>query len=123
MYQMKRNIVWLILHHAVLRTILAGSAVAMLTNTAIFAQVSAASQARTTTSEGNAENGKKLFAAYNCWACHGSLGRAGGAAPAIAPSTRTADQLIRYIRKPAGTMPARSVAAAASGFVRSAATV
>jgi mono/diheme cytochrome c family protein len=55
---------------------------------------------------GNAENGKKLFATYYCWACHGSLGRAGGAAPAITPSTRTDMELITYLRKPAGNMPA-----------------
>ena len=29
---------------------------------------------------GNAENGKKLFVTYLCWSCHGSSGRAGGAA-------------------------------------------
>ena len=29
---------------------------------------------------GNAENGKKLFATYFCWSCHGSNGRAGGTA-------------------------------------------
>jgi mono/diheme cytochrome c family protein len=54
---------------------------------------------------GNAENGKKLYATYYCWACHGSLGRAGGAAPAITPSTRTDMELITYLRKPAGNMP------------------
>jgi len=42
---------------------------------------------------GNAENGKKLFATYFCWSCHGSNGRAGGTAPAIAPGTRSAEDL------------------------------
>jgi ubiquinol-cytochrome c reductase cytochrome c subunit len=54
---------------------------------------------------GNAENGKKLFATYFCWSCHGSNGRAGGTAPAIAPSTRSAEDLIKYVRKPRGLMP------------------
>src|SRR5437868_13583529 len=54
---------------------------------------------------GNAENGKKLFVTYLCWSCHGSSGRAGGAAPAITPSTRSAETLIKYVRKPAGAMP------------------
>src|SRR5205814_3227390 len=54
---------------------------------------------------GNAENGKKLFVTYLCWSCHGSSGRAGGAAPAITPSTRTAETLIKYVRKPSGAMP------------------
>jgi mono/diheme cytochrome c family protein len=49
---------------------------------------------------------KKLYSTYYCWACHGSLGRAGGAAPAITPSTRSDEDLIRYLRKPAGNMPA-----------------
>jgi mono/diheme cytochrome c family protein len=54
---------------------------------------------------GNAENGKKLYVTYFCWSCHGSSGRAGGAAPAITPSTRSAEDLIKYIRKPRGNMP------------------
>ncbi len=54
---------------------------------------------------GNAENGKKLYVTYFCWSCHGSNGRAGGTAPAIAPSTRTAEDLIKYVRKPRGPMP------------------
>jgi mono/diheme cytochrome c family protein len=54
---------------------------------------------------GNVENGKTLYKTYYCWACHGSMGRAGGAAPAITPSTRSDEDLIRYIRKPSGGMP------------------
>jgi len=54
---------------------------------------------------GNAENGKKLFVTYACWSCHGSSGRAGGAAPAITPSARSAEDLIKYVRKPRGAMP------------------
>ena len=54
---------------------------------------------------GNAENGKKLYVTYFCWSCHGSSGRAGGAAPAITPSTRSAEDLIKYVRKPKGAMP------------------
>ena len=54
---------------------------------------------------GNAENGKKLYVTYFCWSCHGSNGRAGGTAPAIAPSTRSGEDLIKYIRKPRGAMP------------------
>ena len=54
---------------------------------------------------GDAANGKKLFVTYLCWSCHGSNGRAGGAAPAITPSTRSAEDLIKYVRKPRGAMP------------------
>ncbi len=87
-------------------TLIAG--IQMAASSVAFAQT--ASQPKTTgqtaVHEGNPENGKKLFAAYYCWSCHGSMGRAGGTAPAIAPSTRTAEQLIQYIRKPARGMPA-----------------
>jgi len=54
---------------------------------------------------GNAESGKKLYVTYFCWSCHGSNGRAGGTAPAIVPSTRSAEDLIKYVRKPRGPMP------------------
>ena len=54
---------------------------------------------------GNAETGKKLFVTYFCWSCHGSNGRAGGTGPAITPSTRSAEDLIKYVRKPRGPMP------------------
>ena len=53
----------------------------------------------------DAENGKKLYVTYFCWSCHGSNGRAGGTGPAIAPSTRSAEDLIKYVRKPRGPMP------------------
>jgi len=54
---------------------------------------------------GNAENGKKLYVTYFCWSCHGSNGRAGGTGPAIVPSTRSGEDLIKYVRKPRGPMP------------------
>ena len=72
----------------------------VLTGTAALAQTPEASSAA-----GNVENGKKLFVTYLCWSCHGSNGRAGGAAPAITPSNRSADDLIKYVRKPRGQMP------------------
>src|SRR6267142_2759688 len=75
-------------------------AVALISSSVALAQTPApASQSA------NAENGKKLYVTYFCWSCHGSQGRAGGAAPAITPSARSADDLIKYIRKPRGAMP------------------
>ena len=62
-------------------------------------------QAPASSLTGNAENGKKLFVTYFCWSCHGSNGRAGGTGPAITPSTRSAEDLIKYVRKPRGPMP------------------
>ena len=73
---------------------------------AILAAVVAASTVTAQTNQtGDAANGKKLFVTYLCWSCHGSNGRAGGAAPAITPSARSADDLIKYVRKPRGAMP------------------
>src|SRR6266496_3708140 len=71
----------------------------------VIASSSAMAQTPAAVTEGNAENGKKLFVTYLCWSCHGSSGRAGGAAPAITPSTRSAEDLIKYVRKPRGPMP------------------
>ena len=106
---MKNNLISKI-SDGLLRTLsLGGAAVILLASSVLGVQTStpeSVSQTATVTLAGNAENGKKLFATYNCWSCHGSLGRAGGAAPAISPSRRTAEQLIQYIRKPAGAMPA-----------------
>jgi ubiquinol-cytochrome c reductase cytochrome c subunit len=73
---------------------------------AVFIGASAGiAQTPTPAQAGDAANGKKLFVTYLCWSCHGSNGRAGGAAPAITPSTRSADDLIKYVRKPRGAMP------------------
>jgi ubiquinol-cytochrome c reductase cytochrome c subunit len=73
---------------------------------AVLAVVITASTAMAQTNQtGDAANGKKLFVTYLCWSCHGSNGRAGGAAPAITPSARSADDLIKYVRKPRGQMP------------------
>jgi ubiquinol-cytochrome c reductase cytochrome c subunit len=71
----------------------------------IVAKSSAFAQTPESSLTGNAENGKKLYVTYFCWSCHGSNGRAGGTAPAIAPSTRSGEDLIKYIRKPRGAMP------------------
>ena len=72
---------------------------------AIIAALIGSSAAIAQTPAGDAANGKKLFVTYLCWSCHGSNGRAGGAAPAITPSTRSAEDLIKYVRKPRGAMP------------------
>jgi len=71
----------------------------------MVAKSSAFAQTPESSLTGNAENGKKLYITYFCWSCHGSNGRAGGTAPAIAPSTRSGEDLIKYIRKPRGAMP------------------
>jgi ubiquinol-cytochrome c reductase cytochrome c subunit len=82
------------------RLLLAAVAVTLIASSVATAQTPAPSA-----QAGSAENGKKLYVTYFCWSCHGSSGRAGGAAPAITPSARSADDLIKYIRKPRGAMP------------------
>jgi mono/diheme cytochrome c family protein len=55
------------------------------------------------TPTGNAETGKRVFTTYYCYACHGTVGQ-GGAGPRIIVSASAA-ALVRFVRKPTGTMP------------------
>ena len=55
---------------------------------------------------GNVENGKRLFEKQNCYYCHGTVGQGGRDGARIAATAMTARQLIRYVRQPAGSMPA-----------------
>lgn len=54
------------------------------------------------------EKGKALFLKQNCFRCHGTQGQ-GAAGPRLAPNTPSAEVLIKYVRKPAGAMPAYCV--------------
>jgi mono/diheme cytochrome c family protein len=54
----------------------------------------------------NAENGKRLFARDGCYECHGYAGQGTIAGARLAPPVLNAQGMIRYIRKPAGAMPA-----------------
>jgi ubiquinol-cytochrome c reductase cytochrome c subunit len=49
------------------------------------------------------EDGKRLYTAYYCYACHGTVGQ-GGAAPRLVIAERP-DPMIRFVRKPTGAMP------------------
>ena len=55
--------------------------------------------------QGNAENGKKLFAAYGCYECHGRQGAGAAIAPRIGPPALSLVGVIRYVRAPTGQMP------------------
>ena len=57
-------------------------------------------------SNGNAENGKRLFLRDGCWECHGYAGQGSRDGARIASTALTAQALIRYVRRPAGAMPA-----------------
>ena len=54
---------------------------------------------------GNAENGKKLFAAYGCYECHGRQGAGAAIAPRIGPPAISFAAVLRYVRAPTGQMP------------------
>ena len=53
---------------------------------------------------GNAENGKRLFNANDCWECHGYQGQ-GGVGPRIGPPPILLSVVIAYLRHPKGEMP------------------
>ena len=57
---------------------------------------------------GDVENGKRLFMKQNCYYCHGTGGQGGRDGARIAQIGLNAQGLIRYVRKPAGAMPAFS---------------
>ena len=55
---------------------------------------------------GNAENGKRLFTKETCYFCHGTAGQGGRDGARIAATSLNVQGFIRYIRRPAGAMPA-----------------
>ena len=57
-------------------------------------------------SNGNAENGKRVFLRDGCWECHGYAGQGSRDGARLASTALTAQALIRYVRRPAGAMPA-----------------
>src|SRR5579871_2401362 len=65
--------------------------------------IAAAQQSGTT---GDAANGKVLFTRIGCYQCHGYAGQGGRAGARIVPTVLKAQDLIRYVRRPPGDMPA-----------------
>src|SRR5690242_9706154 len=58
------------------------------------------------TPAGNAENGKKLFARFGCYECHGREAQGGGLnGPRLAPNPVPLSVLQSYVRQPQGEMP------------------
>ncbi len=55
---------------------------------------------------GNAEEGKRLFMKHNCYYCHGTTGQGGRDGARIAQTALNLQGLIRYVRRPTGGMPA-----------------
>jgi len=58
------------------------------------------------TSSGNVDNGKRLFLRDGCWECHGFAGQGGRDGARIGATSLTLQGVIRYVRKPTGSMPA-----------------
>ena len=55
--------------------------------------------------DGNAANGKRVFSAYYCYACHGTMGQGGSAGARIAPRPIAFAAFEKYLRQPIGQMP------------------
>ena len=73
--------------------------ISVLTVTALQAQ-----SAPSAGSGGNEQNGKRLFAAYYCVACHGTMGQGGAAGARIAPRPIAFAAFEKYLRQPTGQM-------------------
>lgn len=54
----------------------------------------------------NAGNGKRIFLKDGCYECHGYAGQGSVAGARLAPPVLDAQGMIRYVRRPAGAMPA-----------------
>jgi ubiquinol-cytochrome c reductase cytochrome c subunit len=54
----------------------------------------------------DAANGKILFTRIGCFQCHGYAGQGGRAGARIVPTPLKEQDLIRYVRRPPGEMPA-----------------
>jgi ubiquinol-cytochrome c reductase cytochrome c subunit len=61
---------------------------------------------QTPNAAGNAENGKRLFTKETCYFCHGTVGQGGRDGARIAQTALNVQGFIRYVRRPAGAMPA-----------------
>jgi len=69
----------------------------------------AAAGAAAETAEGNVDNGKALFVKIGCYQCHGYAGQGGAAGARLVGGSFKAQDLIRYVRRPPGEMPAYPV--------------
>ena len=80
----------------------------VLTASAVFAVPAFGAGQASAPAAGDIENGKRLFTKQNCYYCHGTEGQGGRDGARIAQIGLNAQGLIRYVRKPAGSMPAFS---------------
>jgi mono/diheme cytochrome c family protein len=55
---------------------------------------------------GNVDHGRQLFQKENCYYCHGTAGQGGRDGARIAATALNVQAFTRYVRRPAGAMPA-----------------
>lgn len=72
----------------------------------LVAGILAGAQENNSAAQGDAANGKVLFVKIGCYQCHGYAGQGGRAGARIVPMPFQAPDMIRYVRRPAGEMPA-----------------
>jgi len=65
----------------------------------------AAQQQNANVPPGNAPNGRKLFASFGCYQCHGYEAQGGSAGPRLAPRPIAYAQFMKYVRHPTNEMP------------------
>lgn len=73
---------------------------------ALALAVPAAAMAQSAAPSGNAEKGRQMFLKQNCYYCHGTAGQGGRDGARIAQTALNLQGMMRYVRKPAGAMPA-----------------
>jgi len=57
-------------------------------------------------SSGDAKNGRRIYASYGCYECHGYVGQGSTATgPRLAPDPIPFTAFARYVREPRGDMP------------------
>jgi len=70
------------------------------------AQVQTPSPQLAATPSGNADEGKKLFASYGCYQCHGREAQGSSATgPRLGPKPIAFTAFSQYVRRPTGQMP------------------
>jgi ubiquinol-cytochrome c reductase cytochrome c subunit len=80
--------------------------IATLMFASTVAAQSPASPAAANAPKGDATNGKKLFASYGCYQCHGYAAQGAAATgPRLAPRPIAFTAFSQYIRRPSGDMP------------------
>jgi len=72
---------------------------------AFLKSIAPASSSAVESLKGDPENGKKLFAAYGCYECHGRQGAGAAIAPRVGPPALSLAGVVRYVRAPTGQMP------------------